>query len=86
MRVGYFIDNIYCSDADFHAAIADIKLNDTPTGLRNDFERTVTLLILVNPVGNKTKGKSLLDDIFSASALKSGRGTSGVEFRYYKPY
>ena len=71
-------------DADVRAAIVAIKWYDTLTGLRNDFERTMNLLIPVEPVGNKTKVKRPLDDIFYTAALKSSWGPSGVEFRYYK--
>ena len=46
---------------------------------------TVIILIPVYPVGKKTKGNHPLADISSISALKSGRGLSGVDFRYYKP-
>ena len=40
-RVGYLIDNIEVADADVKAAIASIKLDDGPGGLRTNFERAV---------------------------------------------
>ena len=70
-RVGYLIDTIECSYADVCVAIAAIRLDDTLTVLRNYFDRTVTLLIPVDPVGNKTEGNCPLANISFTAALKS---------------
>ena len=93
-RVGYLIENIKCADSDVKAAIAAIKLDDNPTGLRNDFERAVALLIPCDPVAKKRKGKRPIADVAAANAtvasasgggLKSGIGKTGVSLRYHKP-
>ena len=84
-RVGYLIENIECGDADVKAALAAIKLDDNVNGLRNDFERAVALLVPVDPVEKKRKGKRPVADISATTALKAGRGTSGVELRYHSP-
>jgi hypothetical protein len=52
-RVGYLIDNIEVADADVKAAIASIKLDDGPGGLRTNFERAVALLVPVDPSNNR---------------------------------
>ena len=83
-RVGYLIENIEVADPDVKAAIAAIKLDDSPTGLRNDFERAVALLLPTDPVAKKQKGKRSQAEISSAN-LKEGRGKTGVELRYYTP-
>ena len=83
-RVGYLIENIECSDADVKAAIAAIKLDDSAGGLRNDFERAVALLLPVDPVDRKRKGKGKAGAEIAASDIKQSRGAkTGVEFRYY---
>ena len=90
MRVGYLIENITCADPDVKAALAAVKLDDTVNGLRNDFERTAALLLPVDPVDKKKKGKRTIGNISSAAATasadgggKDGFGPSGVQLRYH---
>ena len=90
MRVGYLIENITCADPDVKAALAAIKMDDTPTGLRSDFERTAALLLPVDPVEKKKKGKRTIGHISSATVKAStdgggneGSGPSGVQLRYH---
>ena len=90
MRVGYLIENITCADPDVKAAIAAVKLDDNINGLRNDFERTAALLLPVDPVDKKKKGKRTIGNISSAAATasadgggKDGFGPSGVQLRYH---
>ena len=90
MRVGYLIENIICADPDVKAALAAIKLDDSPTGLRNNFERAAALLLPVDPVERKKKGKRTIGNISAATAKpsasgggKDGFGPSGVQLRYH---
>ena len=92
-RVGYLIDNIDCDDHDVRAALAAIKLQDP--GMRTDFEQAVAFLLPVDPVTIKKRNKRALANISATTGqphggpakvpLKSGRGSSGVELRYYAP-
>ena len=87
-RVGYLITNIVVADQDVKAALAAIKLDDTPTGKRNNFESSVALLLPVDPVKSKRKGAKRKEANISgagAAPLKVSRGTTGVELRYYTP-
>lgn len=89
-RVGYVIDNIENNDSLVQAAIAAVKLDDGPTGLRNDFEAAVAYLLPVDPVKKKQK-KRPNAEISAANAtnkgsLKTSKGPkTGVELRYYAP-
>ena len=85
-RVQYIMDNIQCNDAGVKAAIESIRVDDTPTGLRNNFEAAVVHLQPCCPVGKKNRNstKRGLAEISAASgSLKSGSGGTGVEYRYY---
>ena len=95
-RVGYVLKNIECTDADVKATVASIKVDDSPTGLRQDFERSVALLLPTCPVKRKRSGKRKSAEISSVtvgadegaevSAIKVSRGPiTGIELRYYKP-
>ena len=80
------MDNIQCNDAGVKAAIESIRVDDTPTGLRNNFEAAVVHLQPCCPVGKKNRNstKRGLAEISAASgSLKSGSGGTGVEYRYY---
>lgn len=83
-RVGYLIDNIEVADANVKAAIASIKLDDRPGGLRENFERSVALLVPVDPVKTRP-GKRTAEAEISSAGLKISRGPkTGVDIRYYK--
>jgi hypothetical protein len=78
------IDNIEVSDAEVRAAISSIKLDDSPTGLRESFERAVAFLLPLDPVARKSKNKRAQAEI-SDTELKQSRGPkTGVDLRYYK--
>lgn len=85
-RVGYLIDNIEVADADVKAAIASIKLDDGPGGLRTNFERAVALLVPVDPSNKKrgTKRAGAEAEISAAGVKQSVGPNTGVEIRYYK--
>jgi hypothetical protein len=83
-RVGYLIENIEVADANVKAAIASIKLDDNAGGLRENFERSVALLVPVDPV-KKRSGKRSVEAEISSANLKTSRGPkTGVDICYYK--
>lgn len=86
-RVKYLIDNIEVNDSDVKAAIAAIKMDDREGGLRSDFERSVALLLPVDPVAKRQKGKRTAAEISTTNGkVKTSRGgKTGVELRYYTP-
>ena len=51
--VGFLIDAIQCADAGLQAAMASVKTDNGPNGLRNNFERAVSHLLPYNPVAKK---------------------------------
>ena len=82
-RVEYLIDSIACSDSTLQAAIGLVRANTNQ--MRENFERAASSLIEVDPYrrshrvtpsNNKTANVSAID--FSA-----GRGTTGVDLRWY---
>ena len=93
-RVQYLLDNIQVEDSNVKAALSSVRMDDTANGMRNNFEATVAFLLPTDPV-DKKKSKGNKRHIAEVSAIdaggkglgshKSGRGKSGVEFRYYKP-
>ena len=91
-RVRYLTDAIQCQDAALQAALAGIRVDNEPTGMRNDFESAVTFLLPVDPVAKKRKGSNSegnYAEISSASGgnqsgTKKSTGKSGVELRYHK--
>ena len=91
-RVQYLLDNIQADDSNVKAALSSIRMDDTPTGMRNNFEAAVAFLLPTDPVVKKGKGKRTNAEISAAAGdakqmgtLKAGRGSTGVEFRYYEP-
>ncbi len=96
-QVGYIIDNIECPDPDVKAALAAIKMDGhPPNGMQNDFESAVAMLLPVDPVGKKRKGKMQAAEILATEtgpativlagvSVKSDTGTSGVSLRYHTP-
>ena len=94
-RVQYLLDNIQAEDPNVRAAISSIRMDDTPTGRRNNFESAVAFLLPTDPVAKKHKGKRPAAEISAATGEKDkrklgdhkpGRGATGVEFRYYEPH
>ena len=49
-RVGFLLEAIHCSDAGLQAAMASIKTDNGPDGMRNNFEATATHLLPYDPV------------------------------------
>ncbi len=91
-RVRYLTDAIQCQDAALQAALAGIRVDDGPEGMRNNFESAVTFLLPADPVAKKRKsgsGDGSYANVSSAtggnqSGTKKSTGKSGVELRYYK--
>lgn len=91
-RVTHLLDAIQCENASIQAAVAHVKSDETPNGLQSNFERAAAYLIQFDPVTKKRKALSQGGHTISGvsqdttdSKKKANRGTTGVEFRYYKP-
>jgi hypothetical protein len=95
-RVGYLLDAIQCSDAGLQAAMASIKTDQDPDGLRNNFESAATHLLPYDPVQKKRsdhaggkRGAADISDVtheeadISAFGAKKGIGKTGVHLRYH---
>ena len=52
-RVSYLLDRILCSDAGLQAAMASVRTDDGPQGVRNDFESASMHLLPYDPVAKK---------------------------------
>ena len=52
-HVGFLIDAIQCADTGLQAAMASVKTDNGSHGLRNNFERAVSLLLPHDPVAKK---------------------------------
>ena len=83
-RVGYLLDNIEHQDADLRASIAQIRTNSQ--GTRNDFEKSVSILLPVDPFAKNTANKPKVSfEISSAQGTKFGRGSkTNVDLRWHK--
>ena len=97
-RVGFLIDAIQCADAGLQAAMASVKTDNGPNGLRNNFERAVSHLLPYDPVAKKRAtgikwGSALIsltevhdgpNMTIAANDLKPSIGKTGVHLRYHK--
>ena len=52
-RVSYLLDSIQCSDAGLQAAMASVRTDDAPQGMRSDFESAAVHLLPYDPVAKK---------------------------------
>ena len=52
-RVSNLLDRILCSDAGLQAAMASVRTDDGPQGMRNDFESAAVHLLPYDPVAKK---------------------------------
>ena len=86
------LNAIQTSDPSLQAAMAQIRQSDAEGGSINDFERCVAALIphcpvvrLRKPGGGRSSSNSAdsINGYVAAFDLKSGKGETGVEFRYY---
>ena len=99
-RVGFLIDAIQCADAGLQAAMASVKTDNGPNGLRNNFERAVSHLLPYDPVAKKgatciKQGSALIslaevhdgpNMTIAANDSKPSIGKTGVHLRYHKPH
>ena len=95
-RVGYLLEAIECNDAPLQAALASIRTDQSPEGMRNDFESAVAHMLPFDPVAKKRQHAYKRDganisgveeagaNISSTQAGKSGIGKTGVHLRYHK--
>jgi hypothetical protein len=94
-RVGFLLEGIQCADPGLQAAMASVKTDNGPNGLRNDFEATAAHLLPYDPVAKKRTAGSKhgaatissldTDDANVGSVqLKKSIGRTGVHLRYYK--
>ena len=96
-RVGYVLDNIQCNDAGLQAAMASVKTDTTPNGLRNNFEAMASHLLPYDPVQKKRaaagdkRPSAEISDVnadevnISSFGTKKGIGKTGVHLRYHSP-
>jgi len=88
-RVTYLMDAIQCSDATLQAALAAIKMDNDPNGMRNDFELAATYLLPSCPVAKQRKTTGNFNANVSAASgsgktdLKDGIGSTGVRLGYH---
>ena len=52
-RVGYLLEGIQCSDPGLQAAMASVRTDDGPNGMRNDFKKAAAHLLPYDPVARK---------------------------------
>ena len=60
-RVGYLLEGIQCSDAGLQAAMASVRTDDGPMGMRNTFETAVVHLLPYDPVAKNRRNASKRD-------------------------
>ena len=95
-RVGYLLANIETSDPELQAAMAQVKSDKddaTQTGMRYNFEETVTTLTPCDPVAKRRGSKrgndgATISDLQVGSAdgdskLRTGIGKTGVPLRWH---
>ena len=81
-KVERALDAIKSKDPTLLAAIANVRQDDNPNGMMNNFEKAVAYLIPACPVAPNRKPSKAMAHIAKVE-LKTGKGKSGVEFRFY---
>lgn len=87
-HVNYLLTAIKCSDAGLQAAMASIKMDQTPdSDLSNNFEAAAAHLLPCNPVLKKRAERvgNKGDSVASAFGSKKGIEKTGVHLRYHEP-
>ena len=93
-RVGHLLENISGDHPKIMAAMAEIRLDNNPNGMRNDFEKSVVYFLpIADPTnkegwrgGCKHQHGQISQVIANLSVTKGeriGRGTSGVQYRFH---
>ena len=91
-RVGFLLEAIQCSDPGLQAAMASIKTDNGPEGMRNNFEATAAHLLPYDPVakkrsGGQKRGSAQISSVMDPSPTttkKPSIGKTGVHLHYYK--
>ena len=81
-KVERALDAIKSKDPTLLAAIANVRQDDNPDGMMNNFEKAVAYLIPACPVAPNRKPNKSMAHIANVE-MKTGRGKTGVEFRFY---
>ena len=77
--------SLHCNDPTLLAALANVRKDDGPGGMMNNFEKMLAYFIPCCPVAKSRKGSSnnnIQAQAFSFE-MKKGKGKTGVEFRFY---
>ena len=91
-RVGFLLEAIQCSYPGLQAAMASIKTDNGPEGMRNNFEATAAHLLPYDPVAKKRsngqkRGSAQISSVMDptpTTTKKPSIGKTGVHLRYYK--
>ena len=91
-RVGFVLEVIQCSDPGLQAAMASIKTDNGPEGMRNNFEATAAHLLPYDQVakkrsGGQKRGSAQISSVMDPSPTTTKTpsiGKTGVHLRYYK--
>jgi hypothetical protein len=90
-RVTQLLDSIECDNPRLQAALSQIRTDDSPTGLQNNFESAVAVMVPHCPVqlGRSTKKRgagAMISDVTGkpAPTLKVGKGKTGVDLRFHR--
>ena len=86
------LEAIQCSDPGLQAAMASIKTDNGPEGMRNNFEATAAHLLPYDPVAKKRsngqkRGSAQISSVMDptpTTTKKPSIGKTGVHLRYYK--
>ena len=83
-RVEYLLDSISCQDSALQAAIGNIRADSA--GLRTKFEEAAAHMMEVDPYKRTARSNTSLhgrEAQISDARFTAGRGTTGVDFRWY---
>ena len=91
-RVGFLLEAIQCSDPGLQAAMAGIKTDNGPEGMRNNFEATAAHLLPYDPVAKKRSSGykrgstqiSSLKEVPDATTKKPSIGKTDVHLCYHR--
>ena len=91
-RVGFLLQAIQCSDPGLQAAMASIKTDNGPEGMRSNYEATAAHLLPYDPVAKKRsngqkRGSEQISSDMDPSPTTTKKPSivkTGVHLRYYK--
>ena len=92
-RVGYLLEGIQSMDPGLQVAMASVKTDDGPDGMRNDFEAAAAHLLPYDPVAKKKAAMKRpvaqissveeVAEISGTAAMKESIGKTGVHLRWH---